>query len=54
MKKDTEMRIQFVQEDKKKTFNEQLKGILGISLDAFISDLKRNEGGKYDFLMKNI
>lgn len=52
--KETEMKIQFVQEEKKKTFNEQVKGILGISLDAFISDLKRNEGGKYDTLMKNI
>ena len=33
---------------KEKTMEEQMQAIKGMSIDAFVRELKRNEGGKYD------
>lgn len=33
---------------KKRTLDEQMQAIKGMSIDAFVRVLQRNEGGKYD------
>lgn len=48
--KDDTMRTTVIRlsEGKKKTLEEQMQAIKGMSIDAFVRELKRNEGGKYD------
>lgn len=42
-------KIEFVQVPDKSP-EDMVRGILGISLEEFIYDVRKNENGKYDFL----
>ena len=50
MKKADMLRARAVRLDeaKKRTLDEQMQAIKGMSIDAFVRVLQRNEGGKYD------
>ena len=44
------MRVEIHPLEKPKSYDDQVRGILGISLQQLIMDIKKNEGGKYDYL----
>lgn len=44
------MRVVLHPLEQPKSYDDQVRGILGISLQQLIMDLKRNENGKYDEL----
>lgn len=46
--------VKRLDEGEKRTFDQQMQAIKGMSVDAFIQTLQRNDGGKYDriFLSK--
>ena len=50
MKKSEEIVIHVKRLDKgkKRTFDEQMQAIKGISIEDFIKQIKQNAGGKYD------
>lgn len=47
-KKEVVMRTKLIDEGKKRTPDQQMRAIRGISIDDFIKELQRNEGGRYD------
>ena len=42
------MRVQCIDQKKKRTPDQQMQAIRGMSIDDFIKALQRNEGGRYD------
>ena len=42
------MRVQRIDQEKKRTPDQQMRAIRGMSIDDFIKALQRNEGGRYD------
>ncbi|WP_196606546.1 hypothetical protein [Pectinatus frisingensis] len=50
MKKSEEIviHVKRLDEGKKRTFEEQMQAIKGISIEDFIKQIKQNAGGKYD------
>lgn len=44
------MKVEFHDTGKQQSYDDQVRGILGISLQQLVMEIKKNEGGKYDFL----
>lgn len=48
MSEELSMRVRILDAGKPRTPDEQMRAIRGISIDDFVRELKRNDGGKYD------
>lgn len=45
---ETVIRAEYLDAGKKRTPDQQMHAIRGVSIDEFVSILRRNEGGKFD------